>query len=77
MVLFLNCNHRRYDFRAQIHQDSRCTDVKYVNNSRREPNVHRNIKHGQTGHGNDDVQSTINTPFQNDVSIQEIVQQVE
>lgn len=40
MVLFLNCNHRRYDFRAQIHQDSRCTDVKYVNNStRREPNV--------------------------------------
>lgn len=74
--------------------------------TRRELYVHRNIEHGQTGHGKsvippnitdqklqnvfkanskfifednaeDDVQSTINIPLQNDVCIQEIVNQAE
>lgn len=107
--MFLNCSHRRLEVLARVSQAPRYTDVRYVKISfptRRELYVHKNIEHGQTGHGKsvippnitdqklqnvfkantkfifednaeDDVQSTINIPLQNDVSIQEIVNQTE
>lgn len=52
--MFLNCSHRRLEVLARVYQAPRYTDVRYVKiffPTRRELYVHKNIEHGQTGHG--------------------------